>query len=70
MGTALCIGASVEFLVGAQVRAPKVLRRAGVEWAWRLLRQPRRLARRYLIDGLAIFPIVWRWRQANRITKP
>lgn len=65
-GTALCIGASVDFLVGTQTRAPRVVRTLGVEWVWRLATSPRRLARRYLIDGPAIFPIVWRWRRARR----
>lgn len=65
-GTALCIGASIDFLTGTQSRAPQIIRRSGVEWAWRLLTQPRRLARRYLIDGPAIFPLVWRWRKTQR----
>lgn len=65
-GTALCIGASVDFLVGRQTRAPRAVRRIGMEWAWRLATNPRRLARRYLIDGPAIFPMVWRWRRARR----
>lgn len=65
-GTALCIGASVDFLVGTQRRAPRAVRRLGLEWAWRLARNPRRLARRYLVDGPAIFPLVWRWHRARR----
>jgi len=65
-GTALCIGASVEFLLGTQRRAPEPVQRAGLEWAWRLLTDPRRLARRYLVEGPAIFPQVWRWRRARR----
>ena len=65
-GTALCIGAGVDFLAGAQARAPRIVQRAGFEWAWRLATSPRRLARRYLVDGPAIFPLVWRWRRAQR----
>lgn len=65
-GTALCIGASVEFLVGRQTRAPRAVQRLGMEWAWRLATSPRRLARRYLVEGPAIFPMVWRWRRARR----
>lgn len=65
-GTALCIGASVEFLLGTQRRAPRIVQRAGMEWAWRLLGDPRRLARRYLVEGPAIFPLFWRWRRARR----
>jgi N-acetylglucosaminyldiphosphoundecaprenol N-acetyl-beta-D-mannosaminyltransferase len=65
-GTALCIGASVDFLVGAQSRAPRMLQRAGLEWSWRLMMQPRRMARRYLIDGPRILPIALRWRRLAR----
>ena len=49
-GIGLCIGASLEFIAGAQPRAPVWMQRAGLEWLHRLGRDPRRLARRYLID--------------------
>lgn len=65
-GTALCIGASVDFLVGNEKRAPRVVQKAGMEWAWRLASNPRRLAKRYLVDGPAIFPLVWRWAKKRR----
>ncbi|MBU3077187.1 WecB/TagA/CpsF family glycosyltransferase [Sphingomonas quercus] len=64
-GTALCIGAGIDFIVGAQVRAPHIVQKAGFEWAWRLASQPRRLAKRYLVDGPAIFPLVWRWKRSR-----
>lgn len=41
------IGAALDFLAGAQVRAPGFMQRAGLEWAWRLASNPRRLAVRY-----------------------
>jgi exopolysaccharide biosynthesis WecB/TagA/CpsF family protein len=50
-GVALCVGASVDFLTGAQKRAPLRLQRLGLEWAYRLATQPRRLWRRYLIES-------------------
>lgn len=64
-GVALCIGASLEFLTGAKDRAPVWMQRAGLEWLYRLLSEPRRLWRRYLIDGPRIFAIWWAWRQLN-----
>lgn len=64
-GTALCIGAAVDFIIGAQRRAPVAVQRAGMEWAWRLGQSPRRLARRYLIDGPAIFALAWDWRKRS-----
>lgn len=41
-------GAAVNFVAGDQDRAPGWMQRSGLEWAHRLGREPRRLARRYL----------------------
>ncbi len=65
-GTALCIGASIEFLTGEKKRAPTWLQRAGLEWLHRLLSEPKRLWRRYLIEGPAIFAIVLRWKLTGK----
>jgi len=54
-GLALCIGASIDFITGAQIRAPLWMRRLGLEWLFRLSRDPRRLARRYLIRSPRFF---------------
>lgn len=64
--TALCIGASVDFLVGREKRAPRLVQKANLEWAWRLLQNPRRLARRYLIDDPAIFAMAWSWARRRK----
>jgi N-acetylglucosaminyldiphosphoundecaprenol N-acetyl-beta-D-mannosaminyltransferase len=45
-------GAAIGFAAGTQTRAPAWMRRSGLEWAHRLLSEPRRLARRYLIHDL------------------
>jgi len=47
----LAFGAVVDFLAEGIPRAPRWIADNGLEWAWRLLREPRRLARRYLIQG-------------------
>jgi N-acetylglucosaminyldiphosphoundecaprenol N-acetyl-beta-D-mannosaminyltransferase len=65
-GVALCIGASIDFLVGDQQRAPHWVQRIGFEWAYRLASQPRRLWRRYLIEGPRIFWITARWHWSGR----
>ena len=44
----LCIGAALDFIAGTQDRAPSLARRTGMEWAWRMLREPRRLGPRYV----------------------
>lgn len=43
----ICIGAALDFVAGAQVRAPQFMRDNGLEWVWRLATNPRRLAKRY-----------------------
>ncbi|GAA5072291.1 N-acetylglucosaminyldiphosphoundecaprenol N-acetyl-beta-D-mannosaminyltransferase [Thermocatellispora tengchongensis] len=45
-------GSAIAFAAGAVRRAPPWLGRAGLEWLFRLLCEPGRLARRYLIDDL------------------
>lgn len=64
-GFALCIGAALEFLTGDQVRAPRLFRRTGLEWAYRLGSDPRRLWRRYLVEGPRIFLLALRWRASR-----
>jgi N-acetylglucosaminyldiphosphoundecaprenol N-acetyl-beta-D-mannosaminyltransferase len=63
-GIGLCIGASLEFLVGAQPRAPLWMQHARLEWLHRLGRDPRRLSRRYLFDSPPILPLLLRERRA------
>ena len=62
-GLALCIGASLDFLTDRQQRAPAIMQRAGMEWAYRLASNPRRLWRRYLIEGPSIFRMALQWRK-------
>ncbi|GAC1630535.1 MAG: WecB/TagA/CpsF family glycosyltransferase [Nevskia sp.] len=59
-GLALCIGASVDFLTGVEKRAPAWMQRLGIEWLFRLLQSPRRLAGRYLVRGPRVFGILLR----------
>lgn len=42
------VGAAFDFLAGTKPQAPRLVRRAGLEWAFRLATEPRRLAPRYL----------------------
>jgi len=57
-GVGLCIGASIDFLTGKQRRAPVWIQKAGLEWLYRLLSDPRRLASRYLIECPRIFYLI------------
>jgi exopolysaccharide biosynthesis WecB/TagA/CpsF family protein len=56
----LAFGAVVDFLAGAAQRAPEAVRDHGWEWAWRLAHEPRRLARRYLLDGPPAYDVLAR----------
>ena len=56
-GIALCVGASIDFIVGRSVRAPRIFSTLGIEWAFRLALEPRRLWRRYLIEAPQILRI-------------
>lgn len=60
-GIALCIGAGLDFLTGRQKRAPRLARQLGLEWAHRLLSDPQRLWRRYLLEGPRVFLLTYRW---------
>ena len=48
----LGVGISFSFLAGEVRRAPRLLQKLGLEWAHRLVQEPKRLFRRYLVDGL------------------
>jgi N-acetylglucosaminyldiphosphoundecaprenol N-acetyl-beta-D-mannosaminyltransferase len=59
-GAFLCVGASLLFLSGEEKRAPRWIQLLHSEWFFRLLLNPRRLFRRYLIEGPSIFKIYLR----------
>ena len=46
---AVCVGAAFDFHAGTVAQAPPALQRVGLEWAYRLVREPRRLWRRYVL---------------------
>jgi N-acetylglucosaminyldiphosphoundecaprenol N-acetyl-beta-D-mannosaminyltransferase len=56
-GVALCVGASIDFITGVQIRAPRWLQKFSLEWAYRLAQEPRRLWRRYLVESPKILRI-------------
>lgn len=44
------VGATLDFIAGYRDRAPHWMRGVGLEWLYRLLKEPRRLWRRYVVD--------------------
>ena len=59
-GPILGIGAAFDFASGIQKRAPVIFQNMGLEWAWRLLSEPRRLWRRYLLRDSRFLGIAFR----------
>jgi exopolysaccharide biosynthesis WecB/TagA/CpsF family protein len=59
-GLALCVGAAINYLTGIERRAPQWMQRTGFEWLFRLLQNPRRMAKRYLVRGPLIFLFLWK----------
>jgi exopolysaccharide biosynthesis WecB/TagA/CpsF family protein len=56
----LGIGASLDFIAGVQSRAPTWMSRVGLEWTYRMMKDPKRLAHRYLVRDRAIAGIFLR----------
>ncbi len=58
----LCTGAAIDFLAGRQKRAPEWMQKWGLEWLYRTIKEPGRLAKRYIHDGMVILPLIWKYR--------
>ncbi len=54
------VGAAFDYEAGAQAEAPRWMGRMGVEWLFRLVHDPRRLARRYLIEPWSLSGLIVR----------
>lgn len=54
----LAIGATIDFEAGNVSRAPKWMQNSGLEWFYRLLKEPKRMFKRYLVDDIKIIKIV------------
>jgi N-acetylglucosaminyldiphosphoundecaprenol N-acetyl-beta-D-mannosaminyltransferase len=61
------LGASLDFVAGKVVRAPRFLQRTGLEWAFRLAQEPRRLFGRYARNAMFLMRmLLGRSRRAGR----
>ncbi|CUO46500.1 WecB/TagA/CpsF family glycosyltransferase [Clostridium disporicum] len=58
----LAIGASIDFEAGNINRAPRWMQNSGLEWLYRLCKEPKRMFKRYLIDDMKIFKIYMKYR--------
>jgi N-acetylglucosaminyldiphosphoundecaprenol N-acetyl-beta-D-mannosaminyltransferase len=66
----VAFGAAAEVLVDERRRAPVAWQRHGLEWAWRLVHEPRRLARRYLVQGPQAYVLLRRHSEAGGVAQP
>lgn len=64
----VCVGAAIDFVAGRQRRAPLVLRRVGLEWAFRAFHEPRRLVPRYARSAPVFLRAVARTRREQRLS--
>lgn len=51
----LTVGGTFDFASGRIARSPQWMSRVGFEWLWRLLQEPRRLWKRYLVEDMPFF---------------
>lgn len=58
----LAIGASIDFEAGKVKRAPIWMQKVGLEWFYRLCKEPKRMFKRYLIDDIKIFKIILKYK--------
>lgn len=61
---------SFSFLAGEQTRAPAVVQHLGLEWIHRLVHEPRRLFRRYVIQGIPFSLRLFAWALSHRLREP
>ena len=60
VGHVCCIGAVFDFYAGTSKRAPKWMIKLGLEWFYRLLSNPKRMWRRYLVGNLKFILTIMR----------
>lgn len=62
----LAVGAAFDFIAGTKPQAPRWMMRSGLEWAFRLVTEPRRLAGRYFkTNPRYMFLVAYQWLRRN-----
>ncbi len=65
------VGATLDFIAGSSVRAPRWMQKSGLEWLHRFARDPRRLWRRYVLDfivfGFFLTRQLWEMRRFGNL---
>lgn len=66
-GVVLCVGTALEVAAGTSRRAPVLFQRLRIEWLYRIVRDPRRLLKRYVTTFPHFLLVCWRqWRRDGR----
>ncbi len=66
--TFVAIGAAFDFIAGTKSQAPRWVMRVGMEWLYRLVTEPRRLWKRYLVYNAKFVRLLWRSRRQRQGT--
>jgi N-acetylglucosaminyldiphosphoundecaprenol N-acetyl-beta-D-mannosaminyltransferase len=67
---AMAVGAAFDFLAGTKAQAPEWVQRSGLEWAFRLASEPRRLGKRYVWGNSVFAGEAVRTLRATRSRRP
>lgn len=65
----ICVGAAFDFITGRLRRAPQWMQKAGLEWFFRLIQEPRRMWRRYILGNAEFLVFCVRWMIEGRARK-
>lgn len=58
---AMAVGAFLDFTSGTISRAPSIIRKLRLEWAYRLVREPKRMWKRYLLGNASFFRYIFKY---------
>ena len=60
-----CVGATIDFIAGEQTRAPRWMTDHGLEWLYRLFKEPKRMFKRYIVNDTKIIGLAWKYRKVR-----
>ena len=62
----ITMGGCVDFLAGGVKRAPLWMQKAGLEWFFRFLQEPKRMWRRYFVEDMRIFKLARKYKKRKK----
>src|SRR6185295_3559250 len=66
----LGVGGAFDVMAGFVPRAPRLMQEAGLEWAWRLAMEPKKLWKRYLLTNSAFLALLGKTLVERRLARP